>query len=206
MGMGSVLAPNKCIDRGTDRQSWSDEDLLVDVAQGDRESFSVLYDRMSVRVVSRVLRSLVDYAQSEEVAQDVFLEVWQNAARFNPNQGRAAGWILMIAHRRAVDRVRSVQASRTRDLTIGIRNQEPLFDLTSETVQTKVEFARATAALQLLTDVQRETVVLTYQDGRSNQEIANMLNLPVGTIKTRLRDGLLRLRGEMSDYALPARA
>src|SRR3954470_4747605 len=95
--------------------------LLLLVARGDQDAFARLYDMLSARVFGLILRVLVDRSQSEEVLQEVFLEVWQSAARFAPNKGQGRSWILTIAHRRAVDRVRSAQASTDRDVRAGFR-------------------------------------------------------------------------------------
>jgi RNA polymerase sigma-70 factor (ECF subfamily) len=175
--------------------------LLLLVAGGDRAAFAALYDLASARVHGIVRRVLVDQAQSEEVTQDVFLEIWQHASRFDPEVGHAVGWILTIAHRKAVDRVRASQASRNRDLKIGIRDMPREFDHVAEEVEITVEHSRARSALANITELQRQVVTLAYFDGLSQNEIAEKLNVKVGTVKTRLRDGLMRLRIEMAATA-----
>jgi RNA polymerase sigma-70 factor (ECF subfamily) len=175
----------------------SADDLLSRVATGDQAAFADLYDELSGRVLGLVTRLLRDRAQSEEVTQEVFLEVWQQAARFDQSRGSAASWVLTMAHRRAVDRVRASQSSRDRDTKIGIRDFETDFDSVSESVEIRLEHERVSRALSRLTEFQRQAVQLAYYGGFSHSEMAEKLGVPIGTVKTRLRDGMIRLRDEM---------
>ena len=172
-------------------------DLLSRIAKGDQGAFARLYDMLASRVFGLILRVLVDRSQSEEVLQEVFLEVWQSADRFAPNRGQGRSWILTIAHRRAVDRVRSAQASTDRDVRAGHRDLEVPHDGVAEQVELRIEGERVAAALSRLTDAQREALTLAYYGGYSQSEIAALVGAPLGTIKTRMRDGLSRLRTEM---------
>ncbi len=172
-------------------------DLLVACADGDQGAFARLYDLLSPRVFGLILRVLVDRAQSEEVLQEVFLEVWQSAARFAPNKGQGRSWVLTIAHRRAVDRVRSSQASSDRDVRVGFRDLDVAYDGVAEQVEMKIEGRRIARLLATLPDPQREAITLAYYGGYSQSEIAALVGAPLGTIKTRMRDGLSRLRTEM---------
>ncbi len=171
--------------------------LLERVAAGDQRAFSELYDQVAPRVFGLVRRLLVDRAQSEEVTQEVFLEIWQTAPRFDPKKGAATSWILTMAHRRAVDRVRASQASRDRDTRIGIRDLNREYDNVSETVEVRIENERVVRAMERLTQLQRQAVTLAYYGGYSHSEVAEMLSVPIGTVKTRLRDGMIRLRDEL---------
>lgn len=175
----------------------SPDDLLTRVASGDQAAFSELYDALSGRVLGLVTRLLKDRAQSEEVTQEVFLEVWQQATRFDRSRGTAASWVLTMAHRRAVDRIRASQASHDRDTRIGIRDLEAGFDQVSESVEIRIEHERVSRALGKLTEFQRQAVQLAYYGGYSHSEMAERLGVPIGTVKTRLRDGMIRLRDEM---------
>lgn len=171
--------------------------LLLRVADGDRSAFAAVYDALSARAFGLILRVLVDRAQSEEVLQEVFLEVWQSAARFTPNRGQGRSWVLTIAHRRAVDRVRSSQSSTDRDVRAGFRDMDVAYDDVSERVELKMEGRRVVDALATLPDAQKEALTLAYFGGYSQSEIATLVGAPLGTVKTRMRDGLSRLRMEM---------
>ena len=178
-------------------QADTSEDLLHRVATGDRAAFSDLYDRLSPRVFGLVKRLLRDHSQSEEVTQEIFLEIWQNATRYEAGRGSAMSWILTMTHRRAVDRIRASQSSRDRDERIGIRDLETEFDSVAEGVEITIENERVKRAMQRLTELQRQAVTLAYYGGYSHSEVAELLHIPVGTVKTRLRDGMIRLRDEM---------
>jgi RNA polymerase sigma-70 factor, ECF subfamily len=169
-------------------------ELLLRIAGGDRDAFAELYDALSPRVFGLVLRVLVDRSQSEEVLQEIFLEVWQSAGRFAPNRGQGRSWILTIAHRRAVDRVRASQASADRDARVGRRDLGVSYDGVAEEVELRLEGRRVVDALAALPEAQREALTLAYYGGYSQSEIAAMTGSPLGTVKTRMRDGLSRLR------------
>jgi RNA polymerase sigma-70 factor (ECF subfamily) len=175
----------------------SQNDLLARVAEGDQAAFGELYDQLAPRVLGLVRRLLKDFAQSEEVTQEVFLEIWQTATRYDPNKGGASTWVLTMAHRRAVDRVRSSQSTRVRDTRIGIRDFAAEYDSVAESVEISVEHERVTRALSRLTELQRQAITLAYYGGFSHNEVAEQLHIPVGTVKTRLRDGMIRLRDEL---------
>ena len=175
----------------------STEDLLGRVATGDQQAFAELYDRVSPRIFGLVKRLLRDHAQSEEVTQEIFLELWQTATRYEPSKGGAMSWMLTISHRRAVDRIRASQASRDRDTRIGIRDFAPEFDSVAENVEISIENERVKKAMMRLTELQRQAVSLAYYGGYSHSEVAEMLHIPIGTVKTRLRDGMIRLRDEL---------
>ena len=168
--------------------------LLVRSAQGDEAAFGRLYDLVSARIYGLVRRVVRDPAQSEEVTQDVFLEIWRHSARFEATRGSALSWMLTIAHRKAVDRVRSSQASRLRDEGYGASNQEVGHDSTAEEVVERLDAERVRRALDTLTDAQRGALELAYFSGYTHTEVAALLELPLGTAKTRIRDGLIRLR------------
>ncbi len=172
-------------------------ELLKACGRGDQAAFARLYDATSSRVVGLAVRVVRDPAQAEEVAQEAFLEIWKTSGRFDPAKGSPFGWMLTIVHRKAVDRVRSAEASTRRDTTYHQRNQPVEHDSTAEAATASLEARRVRQALAGLTPVQREALELAYFGGYTHTEVATMLELPVGTAKTRIRDGLIRLRDTM---------
>jgi len=191
------VVPRELDDVDGSAATLSTEDLLQRVATGDREAFAQLYDRTAPRVFGLVKRLLRDHSQSEEVTQEVFLEIWQTATRYDTSKGGAIAWMLTMTHRRAVDRVRASQASRNRDTRIGIRDFPTDFDSVAESVEVRIESERVKEAMMRLTELQRQAVQLAYFGGYSHSEVAAMLSVPIGTVKTRLRDGMIRLRDEL---------
>ncbi|MEV0290403.1 ECF RNA polymerase sigma factor SigK [Kribbella sp. NPDC050820] len=172
----------------------SDSDLLVRTGRGDKAAFSTLYDRVAPSVFGLVRRILRNPAQSEEVTQEVMLDVWRTATRYDAGRGSARSWILTIAHRRAVDRVRSEQAAADRTELAGVRSVEVDFDQVADTVTTRLEVEQVRRCLDNLTDLQRESIALAYYEGYTYPEVAQRLDAKLPTIKARMRDGLIRLR------------
>jgi len=172
-------------------------DLLRAAARGDQHSFASLYDATSARVYGLALRVVRDPAQAEEVTQEAFLEVWKTSTRFDPDRGSAMSWLLTICHRKAVDRVRSAEASTRRDTTYHSQNHTIDHDATADAAQASMEARRVRSAMESLTEVQRQALELAYFGGYTHTEVAGILDLPVGTAKTRIRDGLIRLRDKM---------
>ncbi len=170
------------------------EELLRASAGSDEEAFSELYDLTSSRVFGLVLRVVRDRAQAEEVLQESYLDVWRHSARYAPERGSALGWIMTIAHRKAVDRVRSAESETRRSDAWGTANAARDYDQTSEAVEQSLDRERVRRALGSLTDAQRGAIELAYFGGYTHTEVAGLLDLPLGTAKTRIRDGLIRLR------------
>lgn len=172
-------------------------DLLRRCVRGDQQAFAALYDASSAKVFGLVLRVVRDRAQSEEVTQEVFLEIWRTASRYEPERGSALAWMLTIAHGRAVDRVRAAESASRREVVYEERNRTVSHDSTAEAAHEAIEARRVRSALGTLTPVQREALELAYLGGYTHTEVATMLDLPLGTAKTRIRDGLIRLRDTM---------
>lgn len=179
-------------DAGRTRPDVEVADLLGAVAVGDEQAFATLYDAVAGRVYGLAQRITRNHALAEEVAQDVMVEVWRKAPQFDAQRGSGIGWILMLAHRRSVDRVRRSSSSRARDLRDAAIQpvQEPI----DERIVRDDERREVTAALDELTDLQRQAVELAYYHGHTYREVAEVLDVPEGTAKSRLRDGLRRMR------------
>jgi len=169
-------------------------ELLQRSARGDRAAFAELYDATAARVHGLAVRVVRDPAQAEEVTQEAFLEIWRTASRYDVARGSAVSWLLTIAHRKAVDRVRSAEAASRRESTYHLQNQTVDVDTTAEAATASLEARRVRTALGALTEIQREAIELAYFGGYTHTEVATLLDLPVGTAKTRIRDGLIRLR------------
>jgi RNA polymerase sigma-70 factor (ECF subfamily) len=167
------------------------------VRLGDEAAFAEFYDAVGGVVYGTVLRVIRNPAQAEEVTQEVFVELWRTAARFDPSRGSVRTWAATMAHRRAVDRVRSEQSARNREVVDATRDVVPEHDHVVEEVAANLDRERVAQALQNLTDPQREAVTLAYYGGLTYREVAIRLDLPEGTVKTRIRDGLIKLRDLM---------
>ncbi|MGH3275502.1 MAG: ECF RNA polymerase sigma factor SigK [Streptosporangiaceae bacterium] len=166
--------------------------LLGGVALGEESAFRAVYDQMAGPVLGIVRRVLRDPAQSEEVMQEVLLEVWRTATRFDPDLGSAAAWIMTMAHRRAVDRVRSEQSTARRELRVAVATVD--YDQVTDAVEINLDHERVRHCLAALTELQRQAVTLAYYQGHTYREVAELLGVAPGTVKTRMRDGLIRLR------------
>jgi RNA polymerase sigma-70 factor, ECF subfamily len=166
--------------------------LLARVARGDHQAFELLYGELAGPVYGVVRQVLRDPAQSEEIAQEVLLEIWRTASRFDPAKGSPAAWALTIAHRRAVDRVRSETASSRREEKAAVDNSS--LDDVAEVVAATLDRQRVRRCLDGLTELQRESIKLAYYGGYSYPQVARLLGVALGTVKTRIRDGLIRMR------------
>lgn len=168
------------------------DDLLRAVARGDEHAYDAVYDRAAGWVLG-VARSVVrDPALAEEVMQEVMLDVWRRASRFDPARGSGTSWVMTLAHRRAVDRVRSERSQALRELRAASAVVD--YDDVAEAVEASLEAERVKRCLTSLTRLQRECVNLAYYGGYTYREVAELLGVPPGTVKTRMRDGLIRLR------------
>lgn len=170
--------------------------LLAASGRGDQKAFATLYDQVAGAVYGTIRRILRDEAMSEEVTQDVMLEIWRRSSMYDPDKGAAVTWIMTTAHRRAIDRVRSEEAHRRRTRETGIAEFERDFDSTADAAVTRTEQDRVARLMGTLTDLEREAITLAFFGGMTHSEISEHLNVPLGTIKSRMRSGLMRLRDE----------
>ncbi|MGW0816570.1 ECF RNA polymerase sigma factor SigK [Streptomyces viridiviolaceus] len=169
------------------------DQLLTRAATGDEQAFAGIYDALAQTVMGLACRVLRDKAQAEEVTQDVMVEVWRTADRFHPERGAARTWVLTLAHRRAVDRVRSTAAGRARELRAALLEQERPFDTVAEEVEVREEQRVVFHCLAQLARELRLPLVLAYYEGLTYAEVSEALSTPAGTIKSRIRQGLQRL-------------
>lgn len=171
----------------------SDVDLLMHrMARGDARAFEALYDELSPAVYGLARRVVRDPTRAEDVTQEVFLEVWRKAARFDSDLGKAKTWVMTIAHRRAVDAVRRSESNRRQDHRAA--PDEVSHDEPADEVIKADEHSAVRGCLDTLTELQLESVRLAYFNGYTYNEVATLLDKPLPTIKTRMRDGLIRLR------------
>jgi RNA polymerase sigma-70 factor (ECF subfamily) len=177
-----------------DRGAPGPDELLRQVARGDDQAFRALYDLLSPRVFGLARRVVRDPAQAEEVAQEALVEVWRTAARFDATKGSATSWVLTITHRRAVDRVRAAQAGADRERRVAAASVDTPYDDVVEEVTSSLELQQVRRCLEGLTDLQREAITLAYYDGFTYREVAEKLDAALPTIKSRMRDGLIRMR------------
>ncbi len=168
-------------------------DLLLRVAKGDEASFADFYDRTSATVHGLARRVVRDPARAEEVTQEVYLQVWRTAGRFEPARGSARSWLLTLAHRRSVDVVRHDQASTNREARYDWSGGRDV-DVVDDEVTTRLEYEQVRRCLGGLTELQHEAVTLAYYGGHTYAQVADLLEVNPATIKTRMRDGLIRLR------------
>ena len=171
--------------------------LMAQVARGDEAAFATLYDRLSAMVYGVALRVVRNPAIAEEVAQEAFVEMWRVATRFDTARGSVTGWASTIAHRKAVDRVRSEQARTDREDRDHRSDHRAAVDEVTETIRRAEDRSEVHQALETLTDAQREAVTLAYFGGNTYREVAALLDTPEGTVKTRIRDGLIKLRDQL---------
>jgi RNA polymerase sigma-70 factor (ECF subfamily) len=167
---------------------------------GDEQAFARVFDSLSPMVFGVAVRVVRADALAEEVAQDVFVEAWRLAPQFDPTRGSARAWLATIAHRRAVDRVRSEQSRRNREQNDSRYVTRP-HDGVSEAVLDQLDRRQLTAAFGVLSDVQRQAIELAYYEGRTYRDVAVLLGIAEGTAKTRIREGLHRLRAAMGAMA-----
>ncbi|MBM7051717.1 sigma-70 family RNA polymerase sigma factor [Rothia sp. ZJ1223] len=170
------------------------KELIACTATGSEECFERMYDQLAPYIYSLVWRVTRNQSHAEEVTQEVFLEVWQKAPLFDPAKGSARSWVMVIAHRRAVDRVRSVQASYNRDMSQGTAEFQEVYEHVHETVNSHLEAEHVAQALASLPVEYTEVITLAYFGGLTQRDIAGALNVPLGTVKSRTRAGLLALR------------
>ena len=193
-GMASTLTLGYRSMPGPARLSSALDALLRRVANGDRDAFAAVYDLTRTRVYGLVTRVLRDTGYSEETTQEIYLEVWRTASAYDSARGSALAWLLTMAHRRAIDRVRSEQAGTQRESRYGAANVDTPSDVVADSAIAGDERRRVTECLGALTDTQRECIELAYYGGLTYVEVSQRLAANLSTIKSRMRDALRGLR------------
>lgn len=168
------------------------DDLLSRVGEGDLTAFEELFDRTHARILGLATRVVGSRAEGEDVVQETFVEVWRHAPRFRADRGSAMAWISTIAHRRAVDHVRSTVSARERERRQAEQQQREHGFVAS--LEDDDDLPDIAGCLDGLTGVQRESIDLVYFGGLTSREAGERVGVPTATMKTRLRDALQRLR------------
>lgn len=169
-------------------------ELLARIQRSDERAFEELYRQHAAILMATILRVVRNRSLAEEVLQEVFVEVWTNCRSFHRDKGSGRAWLTTMCRRRAIDRVRSVQAQQNRDFTEGIKQvHEVEPDIQTEALN-QAEAARVHTALRDLPSDQAAAIAMAYYQELSHREIASALDAPLGTIKSRIRDGMKRLR------------
>ena len=169
-------------------------ELIEASARGHEDAFAELYDLTSSRIYGLVLRVLRSPDHAAEVTQEVYIEIWRQAARFSSDKGSALAWMTTMAHRRAVDRVRAVSSETARDERYALQERDREVDHVWDGVAQQLDVERVRKGMASLTAIQREALTLAYFGGYTQSQVAQLLKLPLGTVKTRIRDGLIGLR------------
>ena len=197
-GDASRTDPAPSVDRvGRDAENAHLAELVARSSRGHDDAFSELYDLTASRIYGLVLRILRSADHAAEVTHEVFVEVWRQSARYAPGKGSVLAWMSPIAHRRAVDRVRSVSSEVARDEHYAVTAVVRQADHVWEDVEQKMDIERVRKGMASLTPIQREALGLAYFGGYTQTQVASLLQLPLGTVKTRIRDGLIGLRDAM---------
>lgn len=198
--MGSTLcvnAPPATAGGRTDFQHTVDA-LLVRTGNGDVVAFSELYDLTSTRVFGLCRRLIRDVAEAEDIAQEAYLEIWAKAGIFDPFRGAGTGWIMAIAHHRAVDRVRSAEGARRRDTTYTRNAFRRPGDDTPESVLAEAELQEIRSAIGLLSEVRQQALTYAFFTDHTYAQASSLLGIPLGTFKSRVRDAVLALRSVLA--------
>ena len=180
--------------RGREVEAGQLVDLMDRCARGHEDAFAELYDLTSSRIYSIMLRVLRSPDHAAEVTQEVYVEIWRQSARYASDKGSVIAWMTTMAHRRAVDRVRSVSSEIARDERYSFTGTEREIDVVWDSVEQKLDVERVRRGMASLTAIQREALTLAYFGGYTQSQVAELLKLPLGTVKTRIRDGLIGLR------------
>ncbi|SDS47943.1 sigma-70 family RNA polymerase sigma factor [Brevibacterium picturae] len=172
-------------------------DQLLRIAAGDRSAFEEIFVAQSRILMAVILRIVRSQSLAEEVLQECFTEVWTRCSSFDPERGTGRAWLITLCRRRAIDCVRSVQAQQDRDFADGLRSSAGVGEQVEQTVIDKSESDRTVTALKILPEEQAHPIVMAFYQGLTHAQISEHLKVPLGTIKSRIRDGMKKLREEL---------
>jgi RNA polymerase sigma-70 factor (ECF subfamily) len=182
-----------------DLQRLADEDLMPLVQGGSAEAFEVLYDRHSTAAFSLIYRIMGRRAEAEDALQDAFLAVWRSGARYDPARGSVRSWLLGVVHNRTIDALRRAGVhDRRRASDEGIEERFAAREETAAEAERRLDAVEVRTALETLPDEQAQVIELAYFGGFTHVEISDMLDMPLGTVKARMRLGLQKLRTRIS--------
>jgi RNA polymerase sigma-70 factor (ECF subfamily) len=190
----ACLLPSEQLETARAREVERLHTLLLRVSHADKDAFAELYDLSAPRIYGMVLKVLRDPGYSEETTQETFLQIWRTASSYDPERGSPLSWMMTLAHRRAVDRVRSAQSGSNRESQYGSKTHHPAYDEVLESVTQRLEAEAVVRCLDTLTGTQQEAVHMAYYGGLTYREVAEQLGVAVPTVKSRMRDGLIRLK------------
>ena len=193
-GQSSRSARHRDASSGREAEAAHLVELMTLSSRGHEDAFAELYDLTSQRIYGIVLRVLRSPDHAAEVTQEVYVEVWRQSARYSSGKGSVIAWMTTMAHRRAVDRVRSVSSEVARDERYALHGGEREIDQVWDGVEQRLDVERVRKGMASLTAIQREALTLAYFGGYTQSQVAQLLHLPLGTVKTRIRDGLIGLR------------
>lgn len=168
--------------------------LLGRIREGDDAAFELLFREYGGVMLAAIVRIVRDRSLGEEVLQECFTEIWRRASAFEPGRGTGRGWIITLCRRRAIDCVRSVQSQRDRDLVQGVGQLGGVGQTAEDTAIEREDAVRTVTALHDLGEPQASTIALAYYEDMSHAQIADRLDVPLGTVKSRIRDGMMRMR------------
>ncbi|HEV7753827.1 MAG TPA: sigma-70 family RNA polymerase sigma factor [Baekduia sp.] len=186
----------------TDVSLLADEDLMQLMRQGDAQAFEMIYERHSTAAFSLAYRMVGRRGAAEDVVQEAFLSLWRSGARYDHTRGSVRTWVLGIVHHRAIDALRrSMVHDKRRASDEGIEERFEAKERTDVQAARREEATEVRSALATLPEEQSKAIELAYFGGFSHSEIANMLEMPIGTVKGRIRLGLEKLRGQLGHFA-----
>ncbi|CAM3858898.1 ECF RNA polymerase sigma factor SigK [Tsukamurella ocularis] len=180
------------------------DDLLERTAAGDVGAFRELYERTGRLVFGTALRVIGDRGYGEEITQEVYLEAWRKAAEFDAARGSAESWLVTIAHRRSVDRVRAERSRGERENSFAHSSYQRPHDVVAETSEQREDTGAVVDCLDTLTSPQRDALTLAYYGGHTYREVSERLDAPLATVKSRIRDGIARLRRCLEPLGAPS--